>query len=167
MLIEMLKFPLGKNDVSIFDFTNLYKSKNACQVLDHQGQQLLLAVVGDSLMEPFWPEGTGVGRGFLSVLDTAWLVRRWVEADRGHLPSVLEVIREREKLYCLLRQTNPEHLKNQFSFWTIQPSTRYSTRQFTFNSGHVSRLYRVIDEDDAVDGDDNQQDDDIDLEEDF
>ena len=137
--------------MSIFDFTNLYKSKNACQVLDHQGEQLLLAVVGDSLMEPFWPEGTGIGRGFLSVLDTAWLVRRWVEADRGHLPSVLEVIREREKLYCLLRQTNPEHLKNQFRSWTIQPSTRYSTRQFTFNSGHVSRLYRVIEDNDEVD----------------
>ena len=32
--------------------------------------------VGDSLLEPFWPEGTGVGRGFLGVLDTAWMISR-------------------------------------------------------------------------------------------
>ena len=76
-------FPfIDKNDVSIFDFTNLYKSRNACQVLAQGGARLLVAVVGDSLMEPFWPEGTGIGRGFLSVLDTAWLVSRWSQADR-------------------------------------------------------------------------------------
>ncbi len=26
---------------------------------------LFLAIVGDSLIEPFWPEGTGIGQGFL------------------------------------------------------------------------------------------------------
>jgi len=24
-----------------------------------------IAIVGDSLIEPFWPEGTGIGQGFL------------------------------------------------------------------------------------------------------
>ena len=42
--------------MSIFDFTNLYKSRNACQVLAQGEAKLLVAVVGDSLMEPFWPE---------------------------------------------------------------------------------------------------------------
>ena len=98
----------GRNDVSIFDFTNLYKSRNACQVLASGGAQLLLAVVGDSLLEPFWPEGTGLGRGLLSVLDTAWLVASWAQADRRDRAACLEVLREREKLYCLLRQTDPK-----------------------------------------------------------
>ena len=63
--------------MAIFDFTNLYTSRNACQVLESAGHQLVLGVVGDSLMEPFWPEGTGIGKGFLGVLDTAWMVHRW------------------------------------------------------------------------------------------
>ena len=62
--------------------------RNACQVLAQGGATLLVAVVGDSLMEPFWPEGTGIGRGFLSVLDTAWLVSRWSQADRSVCSAV-------------------------------------------------------------------------------
>merc|ERR1712098_333252 len=111
----------GKNDVSIFDFTNLYKSKNACKVLECHGEQMLLAVVGDSLMEPFWPEGTGIGRGFLSVMDTAWLVKRFLEEPGD---QVYEVIREREKLYSLLRQTSDSKLKGNYKNWTINPKSR-------------------------------------------
>jgi hypothetical protein len=61
--------------------------------------------VGDSLIEPFWPEGTGIGQGFLrypvlwpvqyfkqfcqhflditffSVLDTAWMLKRYFEGE--------------------------------------------------------------------------------------
>ena len=114
----------GRRDVSIFDFTVLSTCRNACQVLEQDGQQVLVAVVGDSLMEPFWPEGTGIGRGFLSVMDTAWLARRWLQVDRGSKAAVLDVIREREKLYCLLRQTGPAQLQSSASNWSINPSTR-------------------------------------------
>ena len=140
----------GRSDVSIFDFTNLYTSKNACQVLERKGRQLLVAVVGDSLMEPFWPEGTGIGRGFLSVLDMAWLTRRWLEVERTSRTEVLEVIREREKLYSLLRQTGPGQLQSCLARWSINPSSRYCTRQFNFNSAHVSSLYKTDREDGAL-----------------
>lgn len=93
-------------------------------MLEQDGEQVLVAVVGDSLMEPFWPEGTGIGRGFLSVMDTAWLARRWLQVDRGSKAAVLDVIREREKLYCLLRQTGPGQLQSSASNWSINPSTR-------------------------------------------
>lgn len=45
-----------------------------------KGYQLLITCVGDSLLEPFWPEGTGCGRGILSALDAAWLFKQWVIA---------------------------------------------------------------------------------------
>ena len=80
-------------------------------MLERGGARVLLGLVGDSLCEPFWPEGTGIGRGFLSVLDTAWLVRRWVEEGDRDRDTVLHLIREREKLYSLLRQTTPTSLK--------------------------------------------------------
>lgn len=62
-----------------------------------------------------------------------------VRSDRQ---SCLEVIREREKLYCLLRQTDPKGLRALGTTWGIDPGTRYLSRQFTFNSSHVARLYR-------------------------
>ena len=32
-------------------------------------QQVCVMAVGDSLIEPFWPEGLGINRGFHSALD--------------------------------------------------------------------------------------------------
>ena len=54
-----------------------------------------MTVVGDSLLEPFWPEGTGCARGFLSAIDAAWMFRRWAN---GKL-NPLEIICERENIY--------------------------------------------------------------------
>ena len=61
---------------------------------------------------------------------------------RSDRQRCLEVIREREKLYCLLRQTDPKGLRALGTSWGIDPGTRYLSRQFTFNSSHVARLYR-------------------------
>jgi len=150
---ELPKTPLaewkGQKDVSIFDFTNLYTSQNACRVQERRGYKLLLGLVGDSLMEPFWPEGTGIGRGFLSVFDTAWLVKRFIEEPSD---KVYEVIREREKLYSLLRQTTDSSLKANFKKWTINPVSRYPTTSFNFNQDRIYQLYDTDVEDDQTDG---------------
>lgn len=34
-------------------------------------------LVGDALQEPYWPEGEGIGKGFLGVMDTAYVVYLW------------------------------------------------------------------------------------------
>ena len=49
----------GAPDCAIFDFTNLYSARNACRVKVKKGRDLLMTVVGDSLLEPFWPTGSG------------------------------------------------------------------------------------------------------------
>ena len=117
----------------VFDFTHLYSSQNACRVRQQRGHRLLLGLVGDSLMEPFWPEGTGIGRGFLGVLDTAWMVRRFC-LEPGE--QVYEVIREREKLYSLLRQTTDSRVKGHFHRWTIDPVTRWPAHPPLASSSH-------------------------------
>jgi hypothetical protein len=33
---------------------------------------VFVALVGDALLEPFWPEGLGINRGFMSALDACW-----------------------------------------------------------------------------------------------
>jgi len=140
----------GREDVSIFDFTHIYSSQNACRVRQQRGHRLLLALVGDSLLEPFWPEGTGIGRGFLGVLDTAWMVRRFCLEGEGD--RVYEVIREREKLYSLLRQTTDSRLKGHFHRWTIDPVSRYPTTSFHFNQERIFNLYDTDQEELPVTG---------------
>lgn len=65
----------GQPDVAMFDFTSMYAAENASKVLERKGYQLLMILVGDSLLEPFWPTGSGCARGFLSALDAAWAIR--------------------------------------------------------------------------------------------
>ncbi|XP_068598071.1 F-actin-monooxygenase MICAL2 [Brachionichthys hirsutus] len=110
----------GQPDVAMFDFTSMHASENAALVRERFGRQLLVALVGDSLLEPFWPMGTGCARGFLAAFDTAWMVQSWA---RGR--PVLEVLAERESIYRLLPQTTPENIGKNFDQYTIDPGTRY------------------------------------------
>jgi hypothetical protein len=66
--------------------------------------------------QPFWPIGTGAARGFLSAMDTAWMVKRI-----GQKKNVLEVLCERESIFQRLPQTNPENLTSNHKAYTINP----------------------------------------------
>ncbi|XP_056243789.1 F-actin-monooxygenase mical2b isoform X4 [Seriola aureovittata] len=110
----------GQPDVAMFDFTSMYASENAALLREKHGHQLLVALVGDSLLEPFWPMGTGCARGFLAAFDTAWMVKGWTQ---GRTP--LEILAERESLYRLLPQTTTENISKNFEQYAIDPATRY------------------------------------------
>ncbi|XP_077419306.1 F-actin-monooxygenase mical2b isoform X5 [Vanacampus margaritifer] len=110
----------GQPDVAMFDFTSMHASENATLVRERFGHQLLVALVGDSLLEPFWPMGTGCARGFLAALDLAWMVKGWAQ-DR----AILELLAERESIYRLLPQTTPENIGKNVDQYTIDPVTRY------------------------------------------
>ncbi|XP_069862219.1 F-actin-monooxygenase MICAL3-like isoform X13 [Dipodomys merriami] len=127
----------GQPDVAMFDFTCMYASENAALVREHNGHQLLVALVGDSLLEPFWPMGTGIARGFLAAMDSAWMVRSW---SLGSSP--LEVLAERESIYRLLPQTTPENVSKNFSQYSIDPVTRYPNININFlRPSQVRHLY--------------------------
>ncbi|XP_029951367.1 protein-methionine sulfoxide oxidase mical3a isoform X8 [Salarias fasciatus] len=110
----------GQPDVAMFDFTCMYASENAAMVRQRNGHKLLVALVGDSLLEPFWPMGTGIARGFLAAMDSGWMVKSWAQ---GRTP--LEVLAERESIYRLLPQTTPENVSKNFSHYSVDPTTRY------------------------------------------
>ncbi|XP_058273406.1 protein-methionine sulfoxide oxidase mical3b isoform X12 [Hemibagrus wyckioides] len=110
----------GQPDVAMFDFTCMYATENAALFRQRRGHRLLVALVGDSLLEPFWPMGTGIARGFLAAMDTAWMVRSW-----GMGLDPLEVLAERESVYRLLPQTTPENVSKNYSQYSLDPSTRY------------------------------------------
>ncbi|XP_067234970.1 F-actin-monooxygenase mical2b isoform X3 [Chanodichthys erythropterus] len=110
----------GQPDVAMFDFTCMYASENAALVREKSGHQLLVALVGDSLLEPFWPMGTGCARGFLAAFDTVWMVKGWAQGK-----GPLDLLSERESIYRLLPQTTAENISKNFEQYTIDPATRY------------------------------------------
>ncbi|XP_026167068.1 protein-methionine sulfoxide oxidase mical3a isoform X5 [Mastacembelus armatus] len=117
----------GQPDVAMFDFTCMYASENAAMVRQRNGHKLLVALVGDSLLEPFWPMGTGIARGFLAAMDSGWMVKSWAQGK-----SPLEVLAERESIYRLLPQTTPENVSKNFSQYSVDPTTRYPNISLNF-----------------------------------
>ncbi|KAF0287391.1 [F-actin]-monooxygenase MICAL3 [Amphibalanus amphitrite] len=111
----------GREDVAMFDFTCMYASQNAGKVMERHGHKLLLQLVGDSLLEPFWPTGSGCARGFLSCFDAAWQMRSWANPR----VTTLECLAERESIYRQLAQTTPRNLSCEYHGYTLDPRTRY------------------------------------------
>ncbi|KAF7669495.1 hypothetical protein LDENG_00189660 [Lucifuga dentata] len=129
----------GQADVAMFDFTCMYRAENASLVKERRGKKLLMGLVGDCLVEPFWPLGTGIARGFLAAFDTAWMVRSW-----GMGVPHLRVLAERESIYQLLSQTTPENTSKNYAGYSIDPSTRYQRVNLSsIKDSQVQQLYDV------------------------
>ncbi|TKS76624.1 [F-actin]-methionine sulfoxide oxidase mical1 [Collichthys lucidus] len=127
----------GQPDVAMFDFTCMHRAENASLVRERRGKKLLMALVGDCLVEPFWPLGTGIARGFLAAFDTAWMVRSW-----GMGVPHLKVLAERESVYQLLSQTTPENTSKNYSGYSIDPKTRYTrVNLLSIQTHQVQHLY--------------------------
>ncbi|XP_078582150.1 uncharacterized protein LOC144865376 isoform X16 [Branchiostoma floridae x Branchiostoma japonicum] len=125
----------GQPDVAMFDFTSMYAAENASRIVEKHGHRLLQCLVGDSLLEPFWPMGTGCARGFLGAFDSAWMTKQLAS---GQL-SPLEVLAERESIYRLLAQTTPENLHKNVTMYSIDPNTRYPNLNFKWLPKQVIR----------------------------
>jgi len=116
--LEFARNAMHSEDVALFDFTSVYAARNASrakrvhlQCCSHENDEnndqpldtkyVLMLLCGDSLLEPFWPTGSGAGRGFLSALDAAWTALQWTVRvrDNNDLEEMLDVIAERESIY--------------------------------------------------------------------
>lgn len=128
-------------DVAVFDFTTMYASENACRAIQRKGHKLLIGLVGDALLEPFWPTGSGCARGFLASYDAAWALRQFAKGFN----SVLEVLAERESIYRLLGQTTPENLSKDHSQYSIDPRTRYP--KINLNAVNARQITYLFDSD--------------------
>lgn len=111
----------GKPDVAMFDFTSMFAAETSCCATVKRNYRLLQCLVGDSLLEPFWPTGSGCARGFLSSMDAAYAMKLWANQRN----SILGVLSQRESIYRLLAQTTPENLHRDIGAYTLDPATRY------------------------------------------
>uniref|UniRef100_A0A914WD64 F-actin monooxygenase n=1 Tax=Plectus sambesii TaxID=2011161 RepID=A0A914WD64_9BILA len=126
----------GQPDVAMFDFTSLFSAQCSVRLVERFGRPLLMAIVGDSLHEPFWPTGSGCARGFLSAFDAAWMMRSFGLGKMGPM----QILAERESAYRLLAQATPENLHKNVQKYTIDPRTRYISLEMTIRPEQVSHL---------------------------
>ena len=137
---------LVPGQLQIFDFSERKQSNKASALLSagafggDPAAQVLVTRVGDALQEPFWPEGLGINRGFLHVLDCADLTQGYAAllARHGRLggsaaPTAERVaecerlVFRREKLFqCVKRVSGSNRLTElKRGAWQIDPAQRY------------------------------------------
>ncbi|GAB6029662.1 hypothetical protein CHUAL_014161 [Chamberlinius hualienensis] len=128
----------GQADVAMFDFTSMFAAESACRIVEKRGHKLLQCLVGDSLLEPFWPTGSGCARGFLSSMDACWMMRSWALGTM----TPLQVLAERESAYRLLAQTTHENLNKDFDEYSLNPASRYPNLNVNaVRSAQMKHLY--------------------------
>lgn len=127
------KTPMGTEDIGIFDFSrkliSLHPEKFIEPPENNTPERILFGIlVGDALVEPFWPLGTGANRAILSSLDAAWSVKGYIE---GKDPE--QVIQDANYVYETMQSASPDDLKPDFKHHTIDPHSRYIFKKINFS----------------------------------
>jgi len=114
--------------VSIFDFSETKRHERAIVLAEdpecsEEHPPLVVCFCGDALLEPFWPEGLGIVRGFLSALDCVSSLQVWAQTKDSEA-----VGRHSDACYKILKsvagQTREMTLKPAAE-WRLDPATRY------------------------------------------
>ena len=87
-------------------------------------------------LQPFWPVGTGIGRGFLGAFDAAWMMKRFSAGD-----NPIEIITEREAILTLLPYSSSTSSPRDIAKYTIDPRTRYANLDSLEPAGDVTHLF--------------------------
>jgi len=103
----------------IFDFSGVQRLESPAAIAGG----IYICAVGDALLEPFWPEGLGIMRGFMSALDSASSVAMVADGKKH------EAISLHSRTYNVLKsvagQTAQQCLQKDSSRYTVQPTSRY------------------------------------------
>jgi len=141
---------LNKPDVQLFDFSERTQSDEASKLVEIEPEcktttttttpeseteveksvqvqekksNVIVTLVGDALIEPFWPLGTGCNRAVISALDAAWIVHEL--ATKKPIP---EIIKTRQGCYLKMKSALAETFVEPYKI-CVNPYTRYNTRR--------------------------------------
>jgi hypothetical protein len=113
--------------VNIFDFSCKGRLTKPLTTLSPSNPSInahrpLVLPIGDSLVNPFWPQGLGVNRGFHSSIDAVWTVLMDTLPNYGRDVAMLEgEVAHRMMMWFPLMP----HLLNSGVGWKADPLTRY------------------------------------------
>lgn len=151
-----LNSPVGP--ASLFDFSRTKRSAAGLRVLESAAagdsvdgcknatvatRPLLVGLCGDALIEPFWPEGLGIMRGFFAALDVASAAKVWAEtgsamAAESHFEGAFR------QLKSLAAKTRGSVLKPDDSSFALNPSTRYRVTSVAVGRANSMPAMRVV-----------------------
>jgi len=113
-------------DIQIFDFSSKTTSTEPWKIVEYEGGFVPVGLVGDALIEPFWPLGTGANRAVLGVLDLAWSLYRYHIHHHDHNTPLEDIQKEAVKDFKTLSSSSPNDLNTySTSSTTIEPTSRY------------------------------------------
>jgi len=125
---EYIKDHSGKDCVQIFDFSVRKTLVSSSKIIESAGKSLLIGIIGDALVEPFWPEGLGINRGFLGALDFVWTLTQF-----GNVPND-RLLATRERLFDFMQQIHAAKINTtmqlDFNEYTFVPTSRYKISNF-------------------------------------
>jgi hypothetical protein len=107
----------------IFDFSGVKRLENAATVM----HGVFVCAVGDALLEPFWPEGLGIMRGFMSALDAAQAAvtttQSGAESAIGQTTATYNILKS------VAAQTASQCLQKDCKQYRLAPASRYIMSQ--------------------------------------
>jgi len=103
----------------IFDFSGVRRLESPASIVGGT----FVCAVGDALLEPFWPEGLGIMRGFMSALDAASAVV--VAADGRPEDAMAQMAQTYNVLKSVAAQTASQCLQKDPRQYRLQPKSRY------------------------------------------
>jgi len=116
---DIVKVRDDKPDIAIFDFSRRLMSDEAAKNLS---KNQYVSLVGDALLEPFWPQGTGCNRALLSALDTVWMLR-----DIGKNESPEKIVQNRFSSYIKMKNALGGSISQPYSKCGVDPLSRYGS----------------------------------------
>eukprot|EP00397_Hematodinium_sp_SG-2012_P001628 GEMP01001632.1.p1 GENE.GEMP01001632.1~~GEMP01001632.1.p1 ORF type:complete len:1090 (+),score=221.68 GEMP01001632.1:901-4170(+) len=118
---EELTFVGGPQACAVFDFSTTTRCDTP--VAFHANDTAAAALVGDALMEPFWPEGLGCIRGFFSGFDCIAALDTW--QTEGAVAAREQALASYKNLKNINVSSKESVMRKDASLYGIHPKTRY------------------------------------------
>jgi len=115
----------------LFDFSKTRQSVEGIKFVQppsgpSDDDALVLVLVGDALLEPFWPQGLGAVRGFLGALDAAYAIMKWCTRECG-AEAAEDVFRSCFRELQTLAAATQDNVfcTRDYKTYRLAPDTRY------------------------------------------
>lgn len=114
------------NGPQLFDFSSMKRASEGLSFVPGKakGRDLLVGLAGDALVEPFWPEGLGIIRGFFGAMDVAFAIACWA-AGADQEVVCAEFAAAYGQLKTLGAASRCRVLRDDEKSYGLMPSTRY------------------------------------------
>lgn len=107
----------------IFDFSGVKRLETPATIVGSGSSAMFCCAVGDALLEPFWPEGLGIMRGFMSALDAASAAVTAFSISKED--AITEINTTYNVLKSVAAQSASQCLQKDLRHYRLQPKSRY------------------------------------------